>query len=67
MGITKPDENDPNLDLWQRCNDMVTSWNINVVSNDIVESVMYSSSSHEAWTNLGDCFGRLNGAKLCQL
>ncbi|KAL7603258.1 hypothetical protein Lser_V15G16505 [Lactuca serriola] len=65
--ILKPDENDPNLDTWQCCNDMVTSWILNVLSGDIAESVIYSSSSYEIWNELDARFGQSNGAKLHQL
>ncbi|XP_042757679.1 uncharacterized protein LOC122197535 [Lactuca sativa] len=65
--IPKPDENDPNLDTWQRCNDMVIAWILEVLYGDIAKSVIYSSSSYEIWNELDACFGQSNGAKLYQL
>lgn len=46
---------------------MVTSWILNVLSNDIAESVLYSSSAKAIWDDLDDRFGQSNGAKLYHL
>lgn len=58
------------LDLqkaWSRCNDMVLSWLLNFLSKEIAESVLYSQSAKELWSDLEDRFGQTNGAKLFQL
>lgn len=65
--ITQPTADEPNIDLWQRCNDMVTAWILNVLTADIADSVIYSSSTYEIWNELDARFGQTNGAKLYQL
>lgn len=65
--VVKPPSDHNSFDQWQRCNDMVTSWILNVLSSDIAESVLYSSSAQEIWKDLIDRFGQSNGAKLYQL
>lgn len=65
--VTKPSTNHINFDLWQRCNDMVMPWILNVLSSDIAESVLYSSTAEEVWKDLNDRFSQSNGAKLYQL
>ncbi|KAH0762701.1 hypothetical protein KY290_018774 [Solanum tuberosum] len=57
----------PDLQLWNRSNDMVTSWLLNSLSKDIVDSVIYSTSAHALWKDLEDRFGQPNGAKLYHL
>ena len=43
------------------------SWILNVLSANIAESVLYSSSAQAIWTDLDDRFGQSNGPKLYQL
>ncbi|KAH0715242.1 hypothetical protein KY284_008147 [Solanum tuberosum] len=57
----------PDLHLWSRCNDMVTSWLLNSLSKDIAASVIYSSTTRELWLSLEHRFGQSNGAKLFHL
>ncbi|XP_019253996.1 PREDICTED: uncharacterized protein LOC109232705 [Nicotiana attenuata] len=52
---------------WARCNDMVLSWLLNSLSKEIAESVLYSQSAKDLWSDLEDRFGQTNGAKLFQL
>uniref|UniRef100_A0A1S4A6E3 Retrotransposon Copia-like N-terminal domain-containing protein n=1 Tax=Nicotiana tabacum TaxID=4097 RepID=A0A1S4A6E3_TOBAC len=52
---------------WGRCNDMVLSWLLNSLSKEIAESVLYSQSAKDLWSDLEDRFGQANGAKLFQL
>ncbi|XP_075109063.1 uncharacterized protein LOC142180863 [Nicotiana tabacum] len=53
--------------IWARCNDMVLSWLLNSLSKEIAESVLYSQSAEDLWSDLEDRFGQTNGAKLFQL
>ncbi|XP_070010707.1 uncharacterized protein [Nicotiana sylvestris] len=52
---------------WARCNDMVLSWILNSLSKEIGESVLYSQSAKDLWSDLENRFGQTNGAKLFQL
>ncbi|KAH0682832.1 hypothetical protein KY290_021419 [Solanum tuberosum] len=52
---------------WSHCNDIVLLWFLNSLSKEIVESVFYSQSAKELWSDLENRFGQTNGAKLFQL
>lgn len=65
--VVKPDETSSDFNQWQRCNDMVTSWILNVLSSDIAESILFSDSAYDIWKELEDLFDQANGAKLYQL
>ncbi|XP_009606742.1 uncharacterized protein [Nicotiana tomentosiformis] len=65
--ISIPDESPGLQSAWSRENDMVMSWLLNSLSNEIVESVLYSHSAKDLWNDLEDKFGKANGAKLFQL
>ncbi|XP_015166201.1 uncharacterized protein [Solanum tuberosum] len=63
----KPTANSPQLRLWQRCDDMVTSWILNSLAKDIADSVEYVTDSVELWKELEDRYDQTNGAKLYQI
>ncbi|KAH0757100.1 hypothetical protein KY290_020593 [Solanum tuberosum] len=63
----KPAANSPQLRLWQRCDDMVTSWILNSLAKEIADSVEYVNDSVELWKELEDRYDQANGAKLYQL
>ncbi|KAH0679364.1 hypothetical protein KY284_020449 [Solanum tuberosum] len=52
---------------WSCCNDMILSCLLNSLSKEIDESVLYSQSDKELWSDLEDRFGQTNGEKLFQL
>ncbi|XP_075098994.1 uncharacterized protein LOC142175887 [Nicotiana tabacum] len=52
---------------WVRCNDMVLLWLLNSLSKEIAESVLYSQSTKDLWSDLKDKFVQANGARLFQL
>ncbi|XP_075076383.1 uncharacterized protein LOC142163032 [Nicotiana tabacum] len=62
-----PKTNSAVQQTWGRCNDMVLSWLLNSLSKEIAESVLYSQSAKDLWSDLEDRFGHANGAKLFQL
>ncbi|XP_075083326.1 uncharacterized protein LOC142167070 [Nicotiana tabacum] len=49
------------------CDDMVLSWLLNSLSKEIAESVLYSQSAKDLWSDLEDRFSQVNRAKLFQL
>ncbi|XP_075077335.1 uncharacterized protein LOC107827678 [Nicotiana tabacum] len=55
------------FDQWERCDDMVTSWILNSLSKDLVDSLQYVSDAKELWQELEDRYDQTNGAKLYQL
>nr|XP_009608393.1 uncharacterized protein LOC104102399 [Nicotiana tomentosiformis] len=52
---------------WERCNNIVLSWLLNSLSKEIAESVLFSQSANDLWSDLEDRFGQANRAKLFQL
>ncbi|XP_016567422.1 uncharacterized protein LOC107865744 [Capsicum annuum] len=62
-----PSSTDVSFRLWNRCNDMVTSWLLNSLFKDIADSVFYSRRAKDFWTDLEHRFGQPNGAKLYHL
>ncbi|KAH0742822.1 hypothetical protein KY290_030815 [Solanum tuberosum] len=46
---------------------MVTSWILNSLNREIVDSVAYVDSALELWTDLEDRYDQTNGAKLYQI
>ncbi|KAM0048148.1 putative RNA-directed DNA polymerase [Helianthus debilis subsp. tardiflorus] len=65
-GVSRPID-DLHSALWQRCNDMVTSWILNTLSRDISGSVLYAETAQQLWNELNVRYGQANGAKLYQL
>ncbi|TMW99444.1 hypothetical protein EJD97_002536, partial [Solanum chilense] len=51
------------LPLWNRCNDMVTSWILNSFSKEITVSVLYSKTAESLRKDLEDRFGQSNGGQ----
>uniref|UniRef100_A0A0V0GR20 Putative ovule protein n=1 Tax=Solanum chacoense TaxID=4108 RepID=A0A0V0GR20_SOLCH len=51
---------------WLRANNMVISWLLNSLPREISESVIYSSTAKELWSDLEARFGQSSGAKLFQ-
>lgn len=62
--LTSPEHTSPNLKKWTKCNDMVMSWILNVLSKNIAYSVIYAKSARQMWLELEERFGQVNGAKL---
>ncbi|KAA8535056.1 hypothetical protein F0562_030059 [Nyssa sinensis] len=58
---------DPLLDLWDRCNNIVVSWIQNSISSSIKLSVAFVDDAHEIWTDLQDQFSQQNGPLIFQL
>lgn len=56
--IHTPDEDDPKHSLWQRCNDMVLSWILNSLNQELANSVLYLETPSEIWTDLQERFSQ---------
>ncbi|XP_049398988.1 uncharacterized protein LOC125862912 [Solanum stenotomum] len=63
----KPAQDDPLLNQWERCDDMVTSWILHSLSRDIADSLQYVNNAAELWQELEDRYDQTNGAKLYQI
>ncbi|KAL2230502.1 UNVERIFIED_CONTAM: hypothetical protein Sindi_1644600 [Sesamum indicum] len=59
--IKKPEENTKEMEQWDRTDSMVTSWILNSISREIVESFMYTNSARELWVELENRFEQSNG------
>ncbi|KAJ8898907.1 hypothetical protein K2173_008400 [Erythroxylum novogranatense] len=63
----RPNEGSSDFDRWCRVDYMVTSWILNAISKDIVESFLYASSARDLWKDLERRYGECNGSLLYQL
>lgn len=53
--------------LWNRCNDMVLSWLLNSISNEIRDVIVYFSTSKEMWDDIAIRFTQVNIPRIFQL
>ncbi|XP_015057536.1 uncharacterized protein LOC107003766 [Solanum pennellii] len=63
----KPVQNDPQINQWERCDDMVTSWILHLLSKDMTDILQYVSNAAELLQELEDRYDQTNGAKLYKL
>ncbi|XP_075095169.1 uncharacterized protein LOC142173471 [Nicotiana tabacum] len=63
----RPDSHSPTFRQWERCDDMVTSWILNSLLNDIADSVEYANNAVELWIELEDRYEQTNGARQYQI
>lgn len=50
--LPRPDESEPIYRIWNRCNSMVKSWLLNVVNQEIYDSILYFNDASEIWIDL---------------
>jgi len=65
--MPKPSNSSANFKAWTRCNDMVLSWTINSVSNEIAASIIYINNAETMWKDLKEHFSQDNGPRIFQL
>jgi len=65
--LQKPDSNSVNLKKWIKCNDMVMSWILNVLTKTIADSIICAKTARQMWIELEERFDQINGAKLYQV
>ncbi|XP_057950866.1 uncharacterized protein LOC131145683 [Malania oleifera] len=65
--IAKPKDEDPLFAAWSKCNTMILSWLLNVVSRDIASSVLYHEFAKYFWDDIAVRFQQSNGPRLYQL
>ncbi|KAL0417015.1 UNVERIFIED_CONTAM: hypothetical protein Slati_3533400 [Sesamum latifolium] len=63
----KPAEDSEDYEQWVRNDCMVTSWILNSISKEIVESFLYINSARELWIELEMHFGESNGPLIYQI
>jgi hypothetical protein len=54
--LSKPTSSTSEIQLWERCSDMVLSWILNSIDKSIVNSLIYHDCPHDVWLDLEDCF-----------
>ena len=52
---------------WSKCNSMISSWILNLVSPHITASVIYKDTAFEVWNALKNRFLQANGPRISQL
>ncbi|KAK9723707.1 hypothetical protein RND81_05G019400 [Saponaria officinalis] len=62
--VEKPAAKSTTSKAWQRCNDLVFSWILNSVSDEIGNSILYCETTKKALDELEERFGQTNGAQL---
>ncbi|XP_043694201.1 uncharacterized protein LOC122644899 [Telopea speciosissima] len=55
------------VQTWDRCNFMVLSWILNVLTRTIADSLIYAETASSVWKELEDCFSGGNAARVFQL
>ena len=53
--------------VWSRCDSMVSSWILNVVSKEIADSLLYLDSASAIWSDLCERFQQGNGLRIFQI
>ncbi|XP_070012538.1 uncharacterized protein LOC142162404 [Nicotiana tabacum] len=51
-------------EFWEKCNAIVLSWIMNVVSTELLSGIVYKSSAHKVWTDLKDRYDKVNGSRI---
>ncbi|KAK9287388.1 hypothetical protein L1049_015806 [Liquidambar formosana] len=65
--MTIPSIDSASYSSWRRCNDMVKSWLLNLVSAEISDSIIYASIAREIWIDLQERFAQSNGPAIFQI
>ncbi|GJT63800.1 cysteine-rich receptor-like protein kinase 8 [Tanacetum coccineum] len=64
------EEPDPNSELrayWERANDMLISWILNTVSEQIGNNLTFINSAYALWNELHEHYSQLDGHRIYQL
>lgn len=63
----KPEENSSLKAQWDRVNDMIISWIMNTISEEISNGMDFVTSAKEVWEELHDQFSGVNGHRVYQV
>jgi hypothetical protein len=58
--LLKPDEDNKEIQAWEKCNSMVISWIFNALASELYDSVAYVDSTYEMWGELQERFSQGN-------
>ena len=65
--LSKPTSSVADIQLWERCSDMVLSWILNSIDKSIVSSLIYHACPRDVWLNLEDRFSQSNNPRIFKL
>ncbi|XP_057249208.1 uncharacterized protein LOC125496070 [Beta vulgaris subsp. vulgaris] len=65
--IPKPSSTDSLFNAWERCNNMLISWLLGALDQNIARSVLYFGTASEIWNNLEERYGQSSGTQLFSL
>lgn len=63
----KPDEKSSLRSQWERVNDLVITWILNSVADEISDGLNYVTTAREVWTELHERFSGVNGHRIFQV
>ncbi|XP_074374673.1 uncharacterized protein LOC141715088 [Apium graveolens] len=63
----KPDDDFPLRSQWDRVNDMVIIWILNIVSEEISNGMDFVTTAQEIWEELHGQFSSINGHRVYQV
>ncbi|KAJ0026288.1 hypothetical protein Pint_07601 [Pistacia integerrima] len=52
---------------WKQCNDVILSWILNSLTQDLADSVIFSTTAQEVWEDLWDRFSQRNAPRIFQI
>jgi len=52
---------------WDKCNNMVLAWIMHATIKKISDSIMFSSTSHDAWQELEQRYSQANGTRIFEV
>jgi hypothetical protein len=65
--LSKPTSYIADIQLWERCSDMVLSWILNSIDKSIVSSLIYHAYPRDVWLDLEDRFSQSNNPRIFKL
>ncbi|XP_071694566.1 uncharacterized protein [Rutidosis leptorrhynchoides] len=65
--FTEPAINSESWALWERTNDMIISWILNTITDQISNSLNFVNTACELWKELNEHYSQLDGHRIYQL
>ncbi|XP_071705106.1 uncharacterized protein [Rutidosis leptorrhynchoides] len=65
--LAEPETNSRTRALWERNNDMIISWILNTITDQISNSLNFVNTASELWKELQEQYSQLDGHRIYQL
>jgi hypothetical protein len=65
--LLKLEEDNKEIQAWEKCNSMVISWIFNALASELHDSVAYVDSTYEMWGELQERFSQGNVPRIHEL